>query len=735
MPDPRTPSTDILGRLASVPSSGLKMMKSWVSQALPGNSRSSRRHKARMRDMARYFPDYVHPSSDAELSAYQLCGPTDAASPPKHSPTDIKPIMAGMNQLRADFNLRIAAVAPAPPMAAVASGIHSIMHAKASPGADSAAAALQLQRQLYPASPLSAGSGFIPAIHSAHAQPFGSCESGSEAALCQEHSVTPGQDAAQNTHISPCSPVDEARPKGTQASHSTLHMKQAQAPSAQDCATSGSADPAAQPSAAVAEFSEAEEDRPHSKQTALLPGGTDQAVVEQQHSEMQEILMTKPEAELARCLLTAGTDAAGGSAGMNQLRADFKLRTAVVAPATPMAAISSGLHSIMHAKASPGTDPAAATLQLQRQLYPASPLSAGSGFIPAIHSAHAQPFGSCESGSEAALCQEHSVTPTQEAVQNTHISPCSPVDEARPGRTQASHSTLHMKQAQASYAQDCAASGSADTAAQPSAAVAEASKAEKDRPHSEQTALLSGGTDQAVVEQQHSEMQEILMTKPEVELARCLLTASTDAAGDSGNTATGAGSSEPDTLFSREPLISCDTHKDHLYSHPIHIEPKDEEELAGAQPSQSLQSLSVDIPDQAHVRLPSQPIGTSKSAGDIDVGASQKSLTSHALHFCHGYDEDLDVTDQSDVANSGSGSNCNCLGTEDAVVDPNHYPYIDEHVPSQEAQQPQVLDRSVATAAYLTCSSCLTLHSMPMQPWWRLSATYQLIRAYLSTAW
>lgn len=520
-PDSSVHSADILGKLASVPSSGFKMMKSLVSQVLPGNSSSSRSQKARMRDMARYFPDYVHPSSDAELSAYQPCILSDAASPAETSLTDVRQLMAGMNQLRADFNLKPAVVAPATPVAAVSPGLHVVMRAKASPGADSTAAALQLQRQLYPTSPLSASPGFIPALHSAHAQPFGSCESKSDAVSGQEHFPTHGQEAVESTRIPLSSPTDEPQPGSTRASRSTLHMKQAQAPSAQ--AASGSPGSAALPPAAVSGALQAEEDRLHSQQIALLPGGTGQADMEQQHSGMQEMLTTEPEAEPARCLLTADTDAAG----------------------------------------------------------------------------------------------------------------------------------------------------------------------------------------------------------------------------DSGNRATNVGDSEPG-LFSQESLVSHGAHRDqlrsrpihvepkdeeevhrgHLRSHPVHFEPKDEEEVASVPASRSVQSPHVEISDQAHVQLPDQNLGALQNVEDIAVRTPEKSLKSHALQFPAGYDEDLDEPDPSDVDKSGSGSNCNFPGMEDADVDPNPYRYLNQDVPLQQARQLQIpLYRYVATAAYLMSSPCPTFQSMPMQVLWRLVAT------------
>ena len=477
--------TDILGRLASVSSSGLKMMKSLVSQALPGTSSSGKRHKVHMRDMARYFPDYSHPSSDAELSAYQACTPTDAALPPVEAFTDVRPLMAGMNQLRTAFDLGPAVVAPSPPMA------------------------------------------------------------------------------------------------------------------------------------------------------ATMPW----------------------------------------------------------------------LPPIMHAKASPGTDFAAAALQLQRQLYPASPLSAGSGFIPAIYSARAQPFGPFEGVVDAALGQEHSLTPGQEAVESNHVPPSSHVDEPQTGSTQASYSTLHMTEAVAHSAQDYAAAA-ADSAAQPPAAVSGAPKEEEDRLHLQEIGSLPGGTDQAVVEQKHSEMQEMLMTEPAAELASCLLAADIDAAGKSGNRATAVSKSRP---VSQESLVSHDTHKDQcvLRSHPIHTEPEDEEEVADAQPSQSLQSLSVNIPDQLHGQLPNQHLGASPSG---------KSLRSHALQFHAGSDEGLDEPDPSDEDKSGSGSHCSCPGMKDADIAPDPNPYLNEDVPLQQAQKPQDPHyRSVATAAYLTCSPCLALQNMLKQ--------------------
>lgn len=468
-------STDILGRLASMPSSGLKMMKSLVSQALRGNSSSSKRHKAHMRDMAGYFPDYSHPSSDAELSAYQACTPTDAALPPMEFPTDVRPLMAGMNQLRMAFDFGPAVLAPSPPS------------------------------------------------------------------------------------------------------------------------------------------------------------------------------FTSP-----------------------------------------------GLPLTMHAKVSPGTDSAAAALQLQRQLYPASPLSAGSGFIPAIHFARAQPCSLFEGTLDAASGQEYSMTPGQEAVKIHLNLPSSPIDEPQTGCTQVSCSTLHMMEAQDPSAQDAAQ--------QPPAAVSGAPKAEEDRLHSEETGSLPGGTDPAVVEQRHSETQDVLVMESEAELARCLLTADINAAGDSGNRATAVSKS---TTFSQESLISHDAYKDQLRSHPIHFEPEDEEELADAQPSQSLRSLSVSIPNQAHVQLSNQHLGASPS---------EKSLRSHALRFPAG-DEDLDEPDPSDEDKSASGSHCNCPGMKDADIVPDAYPYLNEDILFQRAQQLQVpLYSSVATAAYLTCSSCLTLHSMLKQP-------------------
>ena len=505
-------SADILGRLASVSSFGFKVMKSLVSQALPGNRTSSRSQKARMRNMARYFPDYVHPSSDAELSAYQPCTPTNAASLPKNSLTDVRQLMAGMDQLRADFNLR----------------------------------------------------------------------------------------------------------------------------------------------------------------------------------------------------------------------------PAVVAPSNPIAALSPGLQSIMHAKASPGTDSAAAALQLQRQLYPASPLSAGSGFIPAIHSAHAQPFGPCEGGSDAASGQEHFPTHGQEGVESNPIPPSSPTFEPQPGSTQ---HTLHMKQAQAPSAQDCAAASESDgVASQPSAAVSGASLAEEGTLHSEQTAVLHGGTGQALVEQQHSGMQEMLIQEPEAELARCLLTADTDAAGALGNRATAVGNSGPDALLSQESLVSHGAHRDQLRSHPVRVEPEDEEEVhrdqlrsypvlvdieneeevASVQPRQSVQSLCVAIFDQAHVQLPNQHSGALQNAEDIAFEAPEKSLKSHALHFPAGYNEDLAEPDLSDEDKSGSGSKCNYPRMEDADLGSIPYPYLSKDVSLQQAQHPQSpLYRYVATAAYLMCSPCPTLQSVP----------------------
>lgn len=246
---------DILGRLASVPSYGFNMMKSLVSQALPGNSSSSSSHKARMRNMARYFPDYVHPSSDAELSACQPHTPNDAAPPPKKTPTDVRQLMAGMNQLRADFSLGSPPAAPVSPLAAAPPGLHPVMHAKAPLNTDSAAtglpakaplntdstaAALHLQRQLHPASPLSAGSGFIPALHSAHVQPFRACEGGSEAASGQQRGGTLAPEAVESMHNPPCTDMEEPQPGSTLASRSTLHIMEGQDASAEDCATAGS---------------------------------------------------------------------------------------------------------------------------------------------------------------------------------------------------------------------------------------------------------------------------------------------------------------------------------------------------------------------------------------------------------------------------------------------------------------------------------------------------------------
>lgn len=489
---PHAPSTNILGRLASVPSSGLKVMKTLVSQALPGNSSGTRSQKARLKDMARYFPEYVHPSSDAELSAYQACNPITAALPTDNFPTDVRQLMAGMSQLKADFDLRPAIVAPLTSVPAASSGVHPIMHAKVSPGTDSAAAALQLQRQLYPASPLSAGSGFIPAIHSVRAQPFGSLEGGSHDATRQEHSVTPGQEGDERHDIPPSSPVDEPQFGSTQPNCKVLHTMEAEDPSAQDCAASGSAGPAAQPSAAVSEASKAEEDRTCSEQTNPFPRGSEQGVVEHRHSEMQDMLMTEPQTMQTSWLLTAAVT--------------------------------------------------------------------------------------------------------------------------------------------------------------------------------------------------------------------------------SGSRTTAVGNSGPDTSLRQNSLVSHDTHEDQLCSPSLHVGPEVEEEVGGIQPSQSAPSLPVEVSDQTHVQLPSQPSDAMQNAEDVAVGATGKSLKSHALRFCHCCDEDLDVRDQFDVDNHGPGSKCNCPGMEDAV-NPNLYPNLNESVPLQQAQQPQVpLYRSVATSAYCLCSSCLTSHSMAMQP-------------------
>ena len=332
-PDTHPHSTGGLGRFASVPSSGLKLIKVLVSQAMPGSSSSRSIRKARTRDMARYFPDYVHASSDAELSAYQPHADSNAPLLPKASHTDVRQLMASLNQLRTDFSLKPSVDAPWLPTAAVLPGFHPVTHVKASPHTDSAAAALRLQRQLYPAFPLSAGraylpyaeqpqpgledhtdspgSGLIPAMHSSHAQPSNSCQGVSDAASGLQHSVTPGGEAAVDQHRSPTPPVHGPRPGSTQASCSKLYLMQAHQPSANSRAAAEAPGSAAQPPAAVVGTAKTEEERMRAEKAALVPGGFDQEVVEQRHSAMQELSMIKPEAEQASCLLTA--DAAGDS--------------------------------------------------------------------------------------------------------------------------------------------------------------------------------------------------------------------------------------------------------------------------------------------------------------------------------------------------------------------------------------------------------------------------------------
>ena len=717
--DSCTQGTDILGRLASVPSYGFRTMKSLVSQALLGNHSSS--GKAHMRDMARYFPDYVHPSSDAELSAFQPHTPNHAAMPPKETPanTDVRQLMAGMNQLRADFNLKSPPATPASPVAAAPPELHPILHAKAPPNTDSAAAvlhaksppntdsaaaALHLQRQLYPASPLSAaGSGFIPALHSAYVQPFGSCEGGSDAASGQRHRGTPAQVADESIHSSPDTDMHEAQLNSPQATRSSLHTVQGQDASAEDCATAGS---------------------------GSCQGGSDAASGQQ----------------------PLGTPAQVADESMHN-----PPNASVDEPQLSSTPASS---SILHAAEGPDAS--------------AEDCATAGSHEP-------------EGGSHAASSQQPLGTPAQVADESIHSPPDTIMHEPQLSSTQASRSILHTMAGRDT--EDCATAGSADSAAQPPAAVSATSQEQEEGRQSKQTAFLIGGSVRDAMEQRHSEMQQMPMTEAEAEQASCLLTAdavrdsgetavrdsgdraaavgnlgdSAAAVGDSGDSAAAVGGSGDsaaavtgsvyDTLVTQDTFVNHATHEGQLRSYPVDIEPEEEEVMAGAQPNQSLQSPSLDSP--AHVQLPNQQSGTLKNAEGTDATASEEYLKSHALHFCHGFDNDLDVLDPSanvqlsnqhlgalknaehvaataseeplqshalhfcpsldddldvlgpcNVADAGACSNHNCPGMQDAHCDPDPYPYLDENAPLQQAPPAQVpLYRSVAIAAYVTCSS------------------------------
>ncbi|KAL3159446.1 Immunoglobulin [Trebouxia sp. C0009 RCD-2024] len=257
-----------LSKLMSAPSSGVKTLTSWVGRALPGNNSSS---KARMLDPARYFPDYVHASSDAELSAHLPQLHTTGES----QADNVGQLLAGINQVRTDFSLTAAFADPPTAIpAAILQASPPIKHVTTSADTDPAAAALQLQRQLYPASPLSAatpqrlphdeqlqagseertdsqnaGSGLIPAIHSAHAQPANPTEGLSDAASGKQRSETLAHLAAADRHTPlDDDPQSDYQPGSIMASHSKQPLKQAQLPSADQHAPAGSDGSAQSPS-------------------------------------------------------------------------------------------------------------------------------------------------------------------------------------------------------------------------------------------------------------------------------------------------------------------------------------------------------------------------------------------------------------------------------------------------------------------------------------------------------
>lgn len=655
-----TQGTDILGRLASVPSYGFNMMKSLVSQAMPGNSSSS---KARMRDMARYFPDYVHPSSDAELSAFQPHAhtPNDAAMPPKETPTDVRQLMAGMNQLRADFNLGSPLATPASPVVAASPGLHPILHekappntdsaaaalhAKAPPNTDSAAAALHLQRQLYPASPLSAGSGFIFALHSAHVQPFGSCEGGSDAASGQQHEGTPAQVAYESVHDPPNTSVDEAQPGSTQASCSILHTVEGQDASAEDCATAGSG--------SCGGGSDAAAGQQH--------GGTPaQMAIESMHippcTDMDE---TQPGSTPVsrRCILhtVEGQDlkdcATPGSAG---------------SAAQPPAAVSG---TSQEQEEAPQSEQIllwlGGTIQdVVEQRYPEAQQVLMTEAQAEQASCLLTADAVRESGDSAAAFRESGDSAT--AVRDSGVS------AAAVGNSGDSAAAV------GDSGDSAAAVGhSGDSAAAVADSVCDASVS--------QEAFVNYDTHEHrfrshPINIDHEEEEVTAGAQPKQSLQSPSPESPGQASVQLPNQHSGALKSVEGT--------AARASEESLKSHALHFCPDFDDDLDVMDPS-------------ANVQLSHQHLGALKSAEHAAARASKEFLKSHPLYFCPGDDDDLDVVDPSDVANAGPVSNYNCPGVQDAHSDPDPYPYLDENAPLQQAHPAQVpVYRSVATVAYL----------------------------------
>lgn len=314
-----------LSTLVSVPSSGLKMMKSLVGHALPGGS--SRGRTAYLIDAARYFPKYVHASSDAELSTQlspQLSLERQSREPPSELSPEPQPgvgqLMAGINELRTDFSLRPAIAGAFNPTTAMLQAPQTSKHAKASIDRGFAAAALQMPRQRYPASPLSAASpqcllhdeqpqlgpvkrtdsqdassGLIPAIHSVRAQPANPCDGLSDvAAGKQQHVVTPADEAAGARQTPVVSdPRPHSEPGSTQAGPSKQRLVQAQQSSADKHAAADAAS-TTQLCNPVLEAAKAVEDGLQSAQVPVVPAFSHQVqVIEQEQSGAPDI----PQAE------------------------------------------------------------------------------------------------------------------------------------------------------------------------------------------------------------------------------------------------------------------------------------------------------------------------------------------------------------------------------------------------------------------------------------------------------
>lgn len=318
--------SSFLSKIMSVPSSGVKTLKSLVGRALAGNNSSS---KACILNPARYFPDYVHASSDAELSAHLPLVHTTGESQADH----IGQLLAGINQVRTDFSLTAAFAHPPTPIPVMLQAPPPIKHVMTSADTDSAAAALQLQRQLYPASPLSAatpqrlphdeqlqlgseerrdgqdaGFGLIPAIHSSHAQPATPREGLSDAASAKQHSETPAHQAAADRHMPRDNdPHSGQQPGSTQASHSIQRLVQAQQASADQHAPAGSHGMPQWPHPGSEAEEEGHEEGLQSAQVAFLPAADQQVqVMEPTHPESIDVCMMAADAKQLNRLYVAG---------------------------------------------------------------------------------------------------------------------------------------------------------------------------------------------------------------------------------------------------------------------------------------------------------------------------------------------------------------------------------------------------------------------------------------------